>query len=292
MGVNELLFDTRAAMTGLKTWCDYVLQAHYEATSIRRGRRNAPANSQRQVTVTPLSTVPIDEGWLPLITKTPQANRMLVVVTAAAVGPYTVRVLGEDATYTALGGDDEEAIRDGLRLAVDALGLAVTTADSGDDGFEILGDVAGQWLGVSVVVGALSVATVDDVLRIAESNPGKWTIRITVDDIRPAQGTSSATEASQLLLQYLAGARVPVVPGDASVYTDDYLSSVGLLYHDHTVLPVADYATGGTGRGGAKPTVFHERSPIDVVFRVTTGMAFDQPTIESFGAPSVTILDQ
>ena len=289
MGVAELLFDTRAAQRGLKEWCDYVLRAHYETASIRRGRRNAPANSQRQVTVAPLTTVPVNEGWTPNILQTLQANLMLVTVDAAAVGPYTVRILGEDATYTAIGGDDEEAIRDGLRLAVGALGAAVTTDDSGDNGIEILGDVAGQWLGVSAIAGALSVATVDDVLRIAESNPGKWTIRITVDDIRPAQGTSSVTEASQLLLQYLAGATVPVIPGDATVYTDDYLSSVGLLYHDHTVLPAADYATGGTGRGGAKPTVFHERSLIDVVFRVTTGMAFDQPTIESFGAPSVTL---
>jgi len=289
VGVARLLFDDRAAMRGLKEWCDYVLRAHYEATSIRRGRRNAPASSQRQVTVTPLTTVPMKEGWTPNVVKTPQANRMLAVVTAAAVGPYTLQVLGEDATYTALPGDDEEAIRDGLRLAVDALGLPVSTDDSGEDGLEVLGDVAGQWIGVRVVAGSLSVATIDDVLRIAKSDPSKWTIRITVDDIRPAQGTSSATEATQLLLQYLAGATVPVIPGDATVYTDDYLSSVGLLYEDHTVLPTADYATGGTGRRGAQPTVFHARSPIDVVFRVTTGMAFDQPTIESFGAPSVTI---
>ena len=289
MGVAQLLFDDRAAQRGLKQWCDYVLRAHYASTSIRRGRRNAPANSQRQVTVAPLTTVPVKEGWTPNVLRTPQANLMLVTVDAAAVGPYTVRVLGEDATYTALGGDDEEAIRDGLRLAVDALGVAVTTTDSETDGFEILGDDAGQWLGVRQVAGALSVATIDDVVRVSESNPSRWTIRITIDDIRPAQGTSSVTEATQLLVQYLEGARVPVIPGDATVYTDDYLSSVGLLYLDHTVLPAADYATGGTGRLGAKPTVFHERSLIDVVFRVTTGMAFDQPTIESFGAPSVTI---
>lgn len=290
MGVARLIFDKQEAITGLKEWVEFVLAAHYSASEIRRGRRNAPSSSQRGVTVIPTTTVPVKEAWTDVVVESLQANLVHVQVVAAAAGLYRLRVLGQNADYVAGGGDDATAIRDGLRAAVDALALAVTTADVGGSSFSILGDTAGQWLGVAPVstpvADALAVTVVDDVKRRASGSLGRWTLRIIIDDIRPAMGNSSVQDAADLVRNYLDAASVPVVNGSAVIYTDDYLAQVGLVYLSAGDPIVADYQ----GDGGPAP-VWRERAMIDVVFNVTTGLAFDIPTIETFGQPAETITD-
>ena len=284
MGVTTLLFDKQAAITGLKTWAEFVVDGYYTASQVRRGLRNAPANTQGQVTITPLTTDPIDEGWIDEVTTAAQANLVQVEVTAAAVGDYTVDVLGTPCTYTAGALDTVTTIRDGIRAAVDLLAGPYTTAVVDDATFSILGDVDGQWLGVRVTAGAAVATVIDDVARVTHSMSARWTLRITVDAVRPANGISAVQTAAALIQRYLAAPEAPVVNGSASVYTGDYLNDAGLAVLDIGTPLVADYTTGGAG------AVFtHERAAIDVVFNVRTGLAFDLPTIETFGPLSVTV---
>lgn len=297
MGVAALLFDPAAALAGLKTWCDFVLAAHFEPNSIRRGRRNAPANAQRQVTIIPLTTVPIDEAWTDIVSKIRQQNVMRVTVAEAAVGNYTTTLLGQTtAPYAAGALDTVTTIRDGMQAAVDALALAVTTSvPAGSvDSFDVTGVVAGVWLGLSAAGpndGDVSWSTVDDVTRIINQQRADWTIRITVDDVRPnAAGSSSVTTSIALIQRYLNGGQIPVVNGDAAIYTDDYLSGVGLSFLNfETRSPVLDYTSGATSAGMG--TIYHERAFVDVVFQVHVGIAYDQPTIETFAPPTGVIVD-
>lgn len=294
MAAPALVFDPQAALTAVKSWAEFTLAALYEPEEIRRGRRNPPANSQRQVTVIPLTPTPRANGWTNVEGTAAQRNLVRVTVSAAAAGLWRVSVLGQDADYVAGGGDDEEAIRDNLRAAVDGLGLAATTDDVGDDAFTIQGDAAGVWLAAAVTPpagGSGSVVVVDDVIRRVSWMVARWTLRIFIDDIRPRSGASSVTQAAQLLEQVLAAGQVPVVNGVAYQQADDILRDAGLSFVETLPSVVGDYTTGGTGTGGVRPTVWHERAGVDVVFRVTKGLRFDLPSIETFGAPTVTLSD-
>lgn len=295
MPAPALLFDPAAAIAGLKSWAEFVLAAHFEPNTIRRGRRNAPANSQRQVTIIPLTTAPVDEAWTDIVTKGARRNRVRVTVVEAEVGGYTTTLLGETAAPFVAGAlDTVMTIRDGMRAEVDALALAVTTSIPvvngvpSPDAFEVLGDAAGVWLGLSAAgpsSGAVAVFVVDDVTRIVNQMRSDWTLRIIVDDVRPnAAGSSSVTTCIALIQRFLNAGQIPIVNGDATIYTDDYLSGVGLSFLNFEVRsPVLDYTSGVGGSGAAPGTIYHERAFVDVVFQVHTGIAYDQPTIESYG---------
>ena len=290
MASPALIFDTQAAITGVKEWAEFVLAAYYSAAEIRRGRRNVPANSQRQVTVIPTTAEPVDEGWTDAVETETQANVVRLDVATAAAGLYRVQVLGQNADYVAGVLDTLTTIRDGLRSAVDVLALAVTTADIGVDAFSITGNVAGVWLGVRVaavpVVDALVMTVVDDVTRRSSSQWSTWTLRITIDDIRPtAAGASAVTPAAQFVRRFLAAADVPVVNGSAVVYANDYLSRVGLAVLSIGPANVADYQA-----GGSSGPLWRERAVIDVVFNCVTGLAFDIPTIETIEPPVLTAI--
>lgn len=291
MGVTTLLFNEDDAIAGLKSWLDLVLGQLYDARQIRRGQRNAPASSQRQVTFIPLQTVAEDEAWTDDRFVSAQRNLVNVTVSTAAVGAYSIGLLGSTtAPYVAGGGDTPTTIRDALRAAVDALALAVTTADVGGDAFSIRGNVAGVWLAVAVasepVADALAVEVIDDVARETTLNPGRWTVRILIDDVWGASSRGAAVEAADLVVRTLKAYRVPVVVGSAAVYSGDLLRDTGLDFLDVETVQAQDYTQGATGG-----PVRHQRAMIDVVFNTANGLSYDLPTIETLGPVSVTVND-
>ena len=292
MGVAALVFNEEEAIRGLKSWVDLVLASLYDAKQIRRGRRNAPASSQRQVTILPLKQVSDRYGFTNMRSDDAQRNLVQVGIDLASAGNYEIEVLGQSAAFVAGGGDDAEAIRDGLRDAVSALGLAVTVADVGADAFTVQGNVAGVWLGLSVLdepaEDSIGLAVIDDTARVTSSNIGEWPVRITIDDVisSAAGARSKIGAAANLVMETLKTPGVPVVQGSAVSYAGDLLAAQGLAFLDVIGTASLDYSTGAAGA-----TVWHQRCAIDVVFNTTTGLAFDQPTIESLGPVEVTISD-
>lgn len=292
MGVTALVFNEEEAIRGLKSWVDLVLAALYDSRQVRRGRRNAPASSQRQVTITPLKSVSDRYGFTNLRSDDAQRNLVEVGIDLASAGNYEISVLGQSAAFVAGGGDNAEAIRDGLRDAVSALGLAVTLADVGADAFTIRGNVAGLWIGVAVAdepaANSIGLTVIDDTSRVTSSNIGEWPVRIMIDDViaSSAGSRSKVVEAANLVIETFKAANVPIVSGSAVTYTGDLLTAQGLAFLDVLGTASADYSTGAAGA-----TVWHQRAMIDVVFNTTTGLAFDQPTIESLGSVAVTISD-
>lgn len=290
MGVMAAIFDQQAAMESLTSWLNFTVGQWYSQRQIRRGQRSAPADTQRQVSVVPLTAVPVDEAWTPVVQTSRQINVVEVEVAIAAAGTYTLNTVAGAASYVAGGGDTAADIRDALRAAVDLLAGPYTTADVGAAGFSMTGVTAGQWLAVYPTVvpvaGALVVTTVDDVLRRTTWTSSTWEVSIFIDDIRPQTSgeVSVVPQAANYVKQVLNAGQVPIVIGSALVFADDLLFEPGRLITLTIGDPIVmDYQT-----PGASP-VWRERARIDVVFQTANGLAFDVPSIESLSVPEPTI---
>jgi hypothetical protein len=292
VGVAALIFDPIAAMTAIKSWAEETLDGLYVADEIRRGRRTAPENSQRQVTITPLRPYPTSDGWTDGVWTLPQRNVVVVDVTAAAPGVYSVPTAFGVASYTALIGDTAPEIRNALRVALDALAGPFATADNGASGVEVTGDTAGQWLGIQVVTapagGGLAVYVLDDVIVRVSGQSARWEVSISITDTRDAGGVSKATEAAQRFYHYLQAGNVPLVNGLA-YYSSDVLKAANLAYLSASPPVVADFVEPSSA--AIKGTTWKERAIVDVVFQTTTGTVIDLPSIESFGSPAVIVTE-
>ena len=290
MGVMKVLFDQAAAVASLTSWLHFTVGQWYSQQQIRRGQRNAPADAQRQVSVVPLTTVPVDESWTPVVQTQKQLNVVTVEVAVAAPGTYTLHTRSGEAVYVAGAGDTTTSIRDALRAAVDALAGPYVTADVGASAFSVTGTVAGQWLAVYPTVlpaaGALVVTTVDDVLRRTTWTAATWTVSLIVDDLRPqgAGEVSVVPQAANYVKQVLSAGQVPITLGSAQVFADDLLFEPGRL----VTLTVGDALVFDYQTPGAAP-VWRERARIDVVFQTANGLAFDVPSLESLLVPQPTI---
>jgi hypothetical protein len=289
VGVRALLFDQQAAMTALKSWAEFALDGFFGAAEIRRGQRNAPANGQRQVTIVPVSAGPSSYAWTPVIEERAQRNRVQLEITTAAPGLWRLAALGQDVTYNAAGGDTAAQIAAGLLAASVAFtGLSVSSA--GPETLELLGATAGAWLGVALTVpagGAAEGTVIDDTIRRFSWAPCKWTVAITIDDIRPASGASAVTNATAYLVEILLAGDVPIVNGSAVTMSADLLAAASLYYLSHETPQTLDYYEPKTGP--AQGTVWRERSRVDVVFQTTKGIAFDLPSLEVVGPPTIII---
>ena len=288
MGVMTVLFDQEAAMESLTAWLSNAVGAWYTQRQIRRGQRSVPADNQRQVTAVPLTPIPVDEAWVPISLTEAQVNVVLVEVVTAAAGAYSLHTLAGTASYVAGGLDTPTDIRDALRAAVDLLAGPLTTADSGTAGFTATGDTAGEWLEfyptVLPVAGALTVTTVDDVLRRVRGSPGQWTVRLIIDDIRPDKGHSVVVPAANYIRQILAAVDVPVTNGSAYPYAGDLLTLPGgLVVLDVGTVLAQDYQQPGAA------AVWRERAMVDVVFQVPNGIAYDMPNLQTIGVPDPII---
>jgi len=74
----------------------------------------------------------------------------VIVKTALSSTKYTVTVDGQDAEFTSDATATKPEITAGMKIAIEALGLAVTVADDLSDTLTITGNVAGAWHTVTV----------------------------------------------------------------------------------------------------------------------------------------------
>jgi len=258
---------------------------------IYRGNPSAvPSKSNGPViTIVPLDGGPPQElSYMGEESIALQAQKVQVLITAAAVGIWTLTILGQDAIYDAQGGDTLADIRDGLKLAVDALALPVTTANVqvvNAPGFTILADDEGVSLLASFgdppdipVGGQAQVSVLDDVIRKTNYNWGVWTVRVTFRDTPSAEaGPSNRILASQLASRFRnylrAGGTLPVTQGLAYPYQWDLLQEApARLSWMNTLGPFSlPELEGGVWTRGVA---------LDVVFQTPTGISFDVPSLD------------
>jgi len=288
-----LLFDEATALDALR---EFVRTAVPEVPDVDVYRwRQAAVTSKwgLQVLLAPVNPMPIfADSYSGEESTGKQRQRIRVTITTAAAGAWSLRVLSTPAPYTANPGASTADIRDGLRAAVDALGLAVTTeaapAPAGQAAFDILGDTAGASLGVRFTAipagGATTVAVIDDNLRRAVYNWGTWTIRVTVRDIPAAGGTRASMVGAHIerLRLYMQGSSIPVVNGLAYPFVRDRLQGTPAkrLAWRKTLGPFEASVTenGVWSRGAA----------LDFVFDVPSALLHDIPSLDTvsgtFGA--------
>jgi hypothetical protein len=288
-----LLFDEAAALDALR---EFVRTAVPEVPEIDVYRWRPSAVTSKwglQVLLSPVNPMPIfADSYSGEESTGKQVQRIRVTITSAAAGAWALRVLGESAPYVAGMGATVADIRTGLRLAVNALGLATTTVDvaapAGQAAFDIVANVAGVSLGVRFTAipagGATTVAVVDDNLRRAVYNWGTWTIRVTVRDIPSAGGSTVSMVGTYIerLRLYMQGSSIPVVNGLAYPFVRDRLQGTPArrLAWRKTLGPFEASVTenGVWSRGAA----------LDFVFDVPSALLHDIPSLDTvsgtFGA--------
>lgn len=256
---------------------------------IYRGNPSAvPSRSNGPIiTIVPLLGGPPQElSYMGDESITLQAQQVQVLILATATGAWTLSILGQDAVYNALIGDTLADIRDGLRAAVDALALPITTADVqvvNAPGFTILASDPGVSLlahfgdlGIPVP-GSAQVSVLDDVIRKTYYNWGIWTVRVTFRDTPSAEaGPSNRILASQLASRvrsyFRAGSTIPVTQGLAYPYVWDRLQDARLSWMDVLgPFPLPELEGQVWTRGVA----------LDVVCQTSTGLSFDAPSLDT-----------
>lgn len=282
MPAPSLYFDEAAAMGALLDFVTAVLPL--AAVDVYRVRPAAtPGRWKASVLLAPVTPLPIAQSRLGEEHDGKQAQRWQVSVTTAAAGAWSLGVLGETSVpYLAGGADPASLIRDELRLAVDALGLPVATADSpgpnGAPGFTVTGDVVGVSLAVTAAAvpagGSLLLQVVDDNVRRAVSNQGIWTIRAVVRDVAPAGGgvASNAGPYAELLRLSMQASSRPVTNGLAYPYLRDRLQEAKLSWRQ-TLGPFnADEVDGGVWVRGVA---------LDFAFDVPIALLHDVPSLDA-----------
>lgn len=295
MGAPQVLWSESAAFDALRAFLVAALPEVPERDIYRARPSAAPGKfGGPSVQIAPLTAAPEVLSPLGAVTNNPQRQRWRVTVTTAAAGAWSVRVLGEDAPFTAGVGDDAMAIAAGLRAAVDGLSVAVTTeavAPPPPGAFGILGDVAGQSLGVSVTApagGAYSLAVVDDNIRRAVYNWGLWRVRLIFRAVMPAQaGAASVVSPGDLLERvrlWLISQSMPVTSGSAYPFYADNLQAAPARLSFHGTSPPVVY---DEVEGAAWVRV----AVMDVEFQVPVCLAHDVPSLDAIGlsaAPTIT----
>jgi hypothetical protein len=222
-----------------------------------------------------------------------------VLFLKAAEGQWTLHVLGEDAVYTSLPGDTTIDIRNGLKAAVDALALPVTTSNvtvaPNLPGFTVTAVDPGVALIVNTLdpgdvpaPGQIQITVIDDALRTTHYNWGLWTVRVIFRDTPPAgpgdvDRNLAGTLASRFRNWLQAGGTLPVTAGLAYPTQWDALQDPpgARIAWRNTIGPfnLPEQEGGVWSRGVA----------LDVVFEVVTGMAFDVPIIVEFEQGSLSL---
>lgn len=266
-----------------------------KAEDVYRSRPAAtPRAMPRAVLLHPLTPIPSTPGSPFGGERTfAQRQRWTVAVTTAAAGAWQVTVLGQAAPYLAGGGDDMATIAASLRVALDLLGLPVTTAALAvpPAAFEVLGDVEGTSLGVSVQApagGAYALAVVDDNVRRAVYNFGLWTCRLVFRDVpssvaAPATGHRYlAAVLAERVRMWLQARDLPVVNGQAFPYWKDTLGAApARLSWRQTRGPLSlDEVDGG---------VWTRAVALDVDFDTPVGMFHDVPSLDALGLGTLQV---
>lgn len=240
MGAPAVLWDEDAAYNQLRA----LLVAACPEVAPRNVYRARPSavpgefGQGPQIVIDPLTPAPEYVSPFGCESNGTQQQQWQVTVTTAAVGAWTVTVLGSTtAPFVAGGGDTPATIAAGIMAAVDALALAVTTAAVAPPppgAFTITGDTAGASLGVSVAApagGAYSLAVIDDNIRRAVWNWGVWRVRLLFRDVPSAQAVPARTPRylSAVLCErvrlWLQASSLPVTNGSAYPYRRDNLQA-------------------------------------------------------------------
>ena len=228
-----------------------------------------------------------------------QRQKVQVLVKQAAVGTWRVRLFGSVAEYVAGGGDTATSIRDGLRDAIDALALPVTTSSltvQQAPAVQILADVAGLSMLVQQQPGDIppggqsSVLVVDDNIQQVSYNWGIWEIRLVFRDVPNAGGSSASNKelasilAERVRCWFQVNQTLPVVNGSAYPYQGDELGKpkVELSWRTTSApISVPELESGVWTRAVA----------LDVEFDVPVGLVYDIPSLDSVGPGVIVTAD-
>jgi hypothetical protein len=284
MPAETLLFDEDACLDAIKVFVVSAVGSAVKSSNVYRWRGSAvPADSTKpSILLAPVNVLPVLTSPMGEESDTAQRQRWLVAVTTAAVGAWVISALGEDAPPFVAGVDDTPAtIRDGLRAALDGLGLDLATTDEGAASIGILGDTAGESLGVTVTApagGAYTLEVVDDNIRRAVYNWGEYTVRLILRDTPsaerfPVSGKRSVVVAlAETIRLRLQASSIPVTNGLAYPYIRDRLAAARLNWRQ-TLAPqnFEEQDALGWTRGIA----------LDVVFDVPCALLHDVPSLDS-----------
>ena len=221
-----------------------------------------------------------------------QRQRVQLLIQQAAVGSWSVHLLGQTATYVAGNGDTAASIRDGLRAAIDALGLPVTTSSltvQNAPAVQILADVASVSMTVNQLEvgdippgGQSTILMIDDSLRRASYNWGIWTVRLVFRDAPPAgPGLPGAQIVASKLAERVRGSlqgqfKLPVTNGLAYPYQSDLLEQAPARISWRRTLGPVSFPELENG-------VWMRVVALDTEWDVPCGLVADIPSLDAIG---------
>ncbi len=267
-----------------------------QARDIYRAQPSAaPGVFGRSIVILPLTPIPEELSAFPTESDAAQAQKWQVAVTTAAAGAWTVTVLGTTtAPFVAGGGDSPAVIAAGLRAAVDALALDVTTAAVAPPpaAFTITGDTAGDSLGVTVsapVGGAYALTVLDDNIRRASYNWGVYRVRLMFRDVPSAQQVPAsgvryvANTCAEKTRRWLQATSLPVTNGLAYPYRWDQLQAAPayLSWAKTDTLPALSVQENGA---------WVRVVALDVTFQTPVCMTYDVPSLDAVGLASWPVI--
>ena len=284
MRADALLWDEDACLAAIKVFVVAACGGLIVSKNVYRWRPSAvPGDTTKpSCLLAPVNELPVLSSPMGEESDEAQRQRWTVTVDTAAEGAWTIAAIGEtSAPFVAGPLDTPATIRDGLLAALDALALPLAvTADAGA-GMEVLGDTAGQSLGVLVtapVGGAVTLAVVDDNIRRAVYNWGIYTVRLILRDTPSAERVPSAGRRSAVLglaeriRLWFQSSSLPVVNGSAYPFRSDLLAAARLAWRQ-TSAPIN---TGETDAQGWTRSV-----ALDVSFDVPCALLHDVPSLDA-----------
>lgn len=297
MPAPALLFDESAAMTALQVFVRTAVPEVPEVDVYRARPSAVPGKWGLSVLLAPVNPLPVfAESYSGEESTGKQAQRIRVTITSAAPGAWALQVLGVSAAYVAPALATAAEVRTGLRDAVNALLLAVTTSDAvapvNQAALDVLANTAGVSLGIRAtaipVGGAISVAVIDDNLRKAVYNWGTWTVRVIVRDIPSALGDrqSMVGPYCERLRLYMQGTSIPTTNGLAYPYVRDRLATTGATASLNWRRTLGPFDASITDNG-----VWVRGAALDFVFDVPSALLHDVPSLDTISGEFGTITD-
>jgi hypothetical protein len=281
--IPAITLNEAACLDALRTFVLAVVP-DLAAVDVYRARPAAsPGKWGLSVVLVPTTPLPVFESPMGEESRAAQRQRVRVTLKTTAAGAWSLAFLGGMATYTAPVGLTTAQLRTALRDAVADEGLPVTTADAVAGAptwaaFDIRGNTAGASLGLTLSVPAGGVATlavVDDNIRQATYNWGRWTIRAVVRDVGSAEATGVPSRAgayAEMLRLRLQAQSVSATAGLAYPYQRDLLRAANLSWVQTLGPFTSDVVDGG---------VWHRGVALDFVFDVSSALAFDVPSLDA-----------
>lgn len=215
---------------------------------------------------------PVERGWTDEQQKSKQQQAWLLTVKTAVVDePYTIDVLGAQASRVGQIGDTPTSIRNALVASAAGLGKPVSVASVAGASLRIVGDGAGQHLGIAVSSNITRELEADNLHRQGVM-PSFWVARFEFEEQPPVDGSDPraadwATRLRGYLQQGLA---------------DEVLRAAHLDFNIVLLRSSFD-RPGDRGKSTAVEV-------LDVQFSAIQGLGHDVPSIESFGtAPAVEV---